>query len=385
MSIRKRTLKNGQSVYDVTIYINAEKRNTKTVSTKAAAVALEAAWIAERNAQSARDGSITLKAYIYNVYWPLALKRLSATSLDTYDQEIGLRIIPALGDIPLKDIDRTAIQNLMVDNCATDCVAKKCIGVLKTILNEAMHDGYISKNYACSKFALPKTPAKQRDNGLVLSSFDEICDMLKIVNTGSVCVQRIAYTGLLLGLRPEERFALTWSCFDMNLKTVTISEARVTASAKHGGVQNKETKTKLSTRTIPMHDDFFSWIENQPRGNGAFIPGMNGDRISPSTARKRWVRFLEEHPECPPITIENMRHSFATAYLAAGGRIEVLSRILGHTNISTTINRYYRPDVNLLRADLDSVAQNSRILSAHQGLLGVRFSAPPPLRISRYR
>lgn len=379
MSIRKRILKNGRSVYDVTIYIDDGKRRTKTVPTKAAAVALESSWIAEKYALSARDGSLTLKAYIYNVYWPVAAKRLAATSLDTYDQEIKLRIIPALGKIPLRDIDRTAIQKLMVDSCKTDCVAKKCIGVLKTILNEAIHDGYISKNYASGNFALPKTPARQRDNGLVLSSFEEIRDMLQIVNSGSLCVQRIAYTGLLLGLRPEERYALTWSCFDMGSNTVTISEARVTASAKHGGVQTKGTKTKMSTRTIPMHDDFFSWLESQPRGHGAFIPGIDGDKISPSTARKRWSRFLGEHPECPPITIENMRHSFATAYLAAGGRIEVLSRILGHTNISTTINRYYRPDVNLLRADLDLVAQNSRILSAHQGLTGVRFSAPPPL------
>ena len=50
-----------------------------------------------------------------------------------------------------------------------------------------------------------------------------------------------------------------------------------------------------------------------------------------------------------------MRHSFATAYLAAGGRIEVLSRILGHSNISTTINRYYRPDVKVMQDDLASV------------------------------
>ena len=45
------------------------------------------------------------------------------------------------------------------------------------------------------------------------------------------------------------------------------------------------------------------------------------------------------------VTIENMRHSFATSYLHAGGRVEDLSRILGHSNISTTYRRYVRPSV----------------------------------------
>jgi len=56
-----------------------------------------------------------------------------------------------------------------------------------------------------------------------------------------------------------------------------------------------------------------------------------------------------------------MRHSFATAYLDAGGRIETLSRILGHANISTTVNRYFRPDVKALRNDFDRITQKSRM------------------------
>ena len=45
----------------------------------------------------------------------------------------------------------------------------------------------------------------------------------------------------------------------------------------------------------------------------------------------------------PHVTIENQRHSFATSYLHAGGRVEDLSRILGHADIVTTYRRYVRP------------------------------------------
>ncbi len=37
----------------------------------------------------------------------------------------------------------------------------------------------------------------------------------------------------------------------------------------------------------------------------------------------------------------------ARSYLHAGGRVEDLSRILGHSNISTTYRRYVRPSVGL--------------------------------------
>ena len=80
------------------------------------------------------------------------------------------------------------------------------------------------------------------------------------------------------------------------------------------------------------------------RGSGAFIEGADGGRISPSTAQKRIKRFCRVAAErglrLPDITIENMRHSFATSYLHAGGNIEDLSRILGHSDINTTYRRW---------------------------------------------
>lgn len=368
MAIRKRTSASGKPLYSITVYTDTDengKRNREyaSASTLAEARAIEAELKARYSPRESTRDAITLNRYIDSHYWPMALKRLSASTLDTYDQEIRIRIKPALGKMRLRDIDRAAIQGLMVDNTRTSGTARTAIGVLKTILNEAISDGYITKNHACAKFALPSTVSRPRDNGLVLSTFAEIDALLDIVDEhGSVCVQRIAYTGLLLGLRPEERYALDWSCFDLNARTVTISEARISASAKHGGVQNKATKTKNSARTIPMPPRFYDFVMSTPAiRHGAFILAADGGRISPSTAQHRWRRFLQLHPECPQVTIENMRHSFATAYLSAGGRIEVLSRLLGHSTINTTINRYYRPDVEVLRKDMTStLATESR-------------------------
>jgi len=356
MAISSRQLKDGTTVYDVRCFMGYKMdgkpdRRSVTVKTKRAAQLEEAKMVAERDAKRGRSGKMTLSQYIDNYYWPVAVKRLAATSLDTYDQEIRLRILPQLGNVDIRDIDRARIQK-MVDGIATESVARKTVGTLKTILNEAKGDGLIISNPATAKFAMPPK-GRKRDNGLVLTSFDQIEDFLDIVSKrANQSIQRICFTGLLQGLRPEERYALDWADFDMDALTIHVHSAYVSASAKHGGNQEKATKTELSTRTIPMHPKFAEWLSTVPGNDGAFIKGADGGRITPHTAQNRWRKFLDDNPDVAPVTIENMRHSFATAYLDAGGRIEVLSRMLGHSNIHTTINRYYKPDIEHLRDDI---------------------------------
>ena len=106
-----------------------------------------------------------------------------------------------------------------------------------------------------------------------------------------------------------------------------------------------------------MHPDFEEWLSGIPSGGKAFIVGADGKRISPSTAQKRWRKFLDDNPDAKRVTIENMRHSFATSYLHAGGNVEDLSKLLGHSDINTTYRRYVRPSVDDLRRGMIAVSK----------------------------
>ena len=358
MSITPRKLKDGTTVYDVRVSLGYTRdgkvdRRSVTVKTKRAAQLEESKMIAERDARRGRSGKMTLAQYIDGYYWPIAKGRLAATSLDTYKREIDKRIKPHLGNCDIRDIDRQRIQR-MLDTVRSSDVARKTLGTLKTILNEAVGDGLIVSNPATAKYSMPPK-GRKRDNGLVLTTFEQINDFAAIVRQSAPQrLIRVVMLGLYQGLRPEERYAIDWSDIDTISRTIAINSAYVEAPKEFGGVQPKPTKTEMSTRVIPMHPTFAAWVVDIPRTDGAFIKGVHGERICPSTARKQWTRYLAAHPELPPVTIENMRHSFATAYLDAGGRIEVLSKLLGHSNINTTINRYYKPDVNTLRNDIFS-------------------------------
>lgn len=354
MSISKRALKDGSIRYDVqeTVGIKPSGKPNRvkvTCRTMREARAVQAELRGKAREMTGPVRSMKLATYVEEV-WSKRLEALSPTTRDTYRCELRIRILPALGSYEMRRISRPMVESL-ASSCRTRPVAKKCIGLLKTILNRAIADGYLESNPA-ALVDLPKGGAK-RDNGLVLSTFREIERALDVIDAEADAATRaVANLGMLIGLRPEERYGMDCECVDTEGGWLHVRSAYVKASRHEGGNQSKSPKTELSERKLPLGGRLLRTMEELKGGRdrGPLILGSSGSRISPSTAQHRWRRFLDAHPEVPPVTIENMRHSFATAYLHEGGNVEDLSRILGHSDIVTTLRRYVRPKPEDLRA-----------------------------------
>lgn len=360
MSIQKRKTAKGYS-YRVRVQMGfkpdgSRAVESRTFKTKAAAVEWEARMAALASRMASHDGSMTLSDFVERVWWP-SLGSLAPSSRTTYEKELRLRIMPCLGFMRLRSIDRRAIQT-MVDGCATSGVARKAVATLKTILNEAMHDGLIASNAACARFAMPPD-GKPRDESGVVSTFAEMAPYIDAARAwGDSTVLALMLTGFMMGLRPEERYALDVESFSGDFAECRVETAYTAASKAEGGNHVKEPKTPLSRRVVPVPPDAREGLKKLCEGReGALIVGAGGARISPSTAQKRVRRFFRCHPGLPFVSIENMRHSFATSYLHAGGNVEDLSRILGHSDINTTYRRYVRPNGEDLRRAVDSVVR----------------------------
>lgn len=359
MSVRKRKLKSGKTVYDAVLeygYDHSGKRirETKTFDTKAEAEEADRVARETSNALKTKSGKLTLKEYVDRCYWPIASRRLADTTLDGYEYELKLRIIPALGDVRLDKIDRYAIQG-MLDKCKTYEVCKKSLAVLRIILNEAVGDGYIRTNPCNARYAFaPK--GKKRDNGLILSDFSQIASFIDVVaNDAPEAITRLVMTGLLLGLRPEERFALDYEDIDFANRVVRVNKAYVTVSGKRGTHVMKVPKTDLSNRLVPMPQMFVDHVYFEENGTGAYIRNKRGERLSQYTAHNQWVRYLDAHPDLPRITMENMRHSYATSCIHAGMNVADLSRILGHADINTTFRKYVKPQLEDMQKSMKSI------------------------------
>lgn len=135
---------------------------------------------------------------------------LAASARDTYDREIRLRILPSLGNLDVRDIIRAHVQRMM-GLCATEAVAKKAVNTLKALLNEARADELIAVDPTTLRY-LFSAKGKARDNGLVIKTCPSMRPAFGALagwDNDGTCA-KLAVTGLLMGLYPEECYRPDW-------------------------------------------------------------------------------------------------------------------------------------------------------------------------------
>jgi integrase len=93
-----------------------------------------------------------------------------------------------------------------------------------------------------------------------------------------------------------------------------------------------------------------------------------GKHVKPSSLRKQFKYALEK-ASLPDMHFHDLRHSTATILLSMGVNVKVIQELLGHTNISITLDIYSHVTPDMQRdamKDLDrqyQMAQKGEIFS----------------------
>ena len=140
------------------------------------------------------------------------------------------------------------------------------------------------------------------------------------------------YTGMRIG----EILALTKN--DIDFKNNLINVDKTLTKDERGKVTlGATTKTYAGTRKVPMNKYIFEIFSQINTENELFL--NKGNYIAPSTINSHFKRI------CDKIGIKRgnthmLRHTFATRCIESGMSPVVLQHILGHTDISITLNTY---------------------------------------------
>lgn len=126
-------------------------------------------------------------------------------------------------------------------------------------------------------------------------------------------------------------------------ESIGVDPARdLNFSKRHVTVTRKTQGTKKNVQDVPIIDSYvLDVLQEQLTVEGAlWAHSQNWFRAKLATAAKQaGIKHLSPH---------TLRHTFATRYLQGGGDIYVLSKILGHSTVSTTEKVY----AHLLTDDL---------------------------------
>ncbi len=154
---------------------------------------------------------------------------------------------------------------------------------------------------------------------------------------------------LSLGLRRGEVLGLRWPDVDLDAKRLVVAAAL--QRVKGEGLLLVETKTARSRRVVPevcvstlrahrvrqIQDKLVAgsrWIEM----GFVFTTGI-GTPLEGETVARRLHKLLVE-AELPRLRFHDLRHSAASLLLAQGVAPRVVMDVLGHSQISVTMNTY---------------------------------------------
>lgn len=161
----------------------------------------------------------------------------------------------------------------------------------------------------------------------------------------------IAVVGLATGIRRGEITALRWADIDFDGGKVRVERSLEQTNA---GLAFKLPKTKAGRRTISIPPSIVIELRNHWRrqqqqrlalGVGKAVPGdlvfarPDATPWPPDSLTTAWAKAIVAL-KLPRVTLHALRHTHASQLIAAGLDVVTVSRRLGHSSPSVTLNVY---------------------------------------------
>lgn len=202
------------------------------------------------------------------------------------------------------------------------------------------------------------------------SSENKVLDVLSVTNHRKI-LNRIQshftfmglgiYISLSTGLRIGEICALKWSDINVTDGILTVNRTIeriyiIEGEKKHTELVINTPKTKNSCREIPMNKELLGMLKPLKKVvNDDYYILTNDERPTEPRTYRNYYKRLMEKLDIPKLKYHGLRHSFATRCIEVGCDYKTVSVLLGHSNISTTLNLYVHPNMEQKKRCIDKV------------------------------
>ncbi len=174
------------------------------------------------------------------------------------------------------------------------------------------------------------------------------------------------YLCLCSGMRIGEICALTWEDLDVENGIIQVRRTIQRIYIIEDGERKTELildtpKTKNSIREIPMSKDLLAMIKPIKKvANGSFFVLTNDSRPTEPRTYRTYYKNLMKELGLPDLKFHGLRHSFATRCIESKCDYKTVSVLLGHSNISTTLNLYVHPNLEQKKKAINQMFRGLR-------------------------
>lgn len=318
-----------------------------------------------KNILPVKDSSISLREVLY-LWLDNNRVSLKEQTYSKYKRLTETHIIPFIGQTDIKNINAVYINKFLFEKSekgrldGSGGLAPSYVRTISFIVNSSLK--FAVREGLCASITGDIVTPVNKSGKLDVLSIDEqlvferyICGNLTDKNIG---ILLSLYTGMRIG----EVCALRWSDVNFEEKTIHIKDtvSRIAVFSENDTqpktkLQISTAKTYSSNRIIPIPDMLCQILSGIKNTSDEFV--LKGSSYPYTDPRTLQYAFHKSLRACGlrDINFHTLRHTFATRCIESGMDIKSLSEILGHSNVSITLNTYVHSSVNLKRKQMEAM------------------------------
>lgn len=290
------------------------------------------------------QSKLSFADYFMNWYETYRKPKISESSERGYQHTYNL-ILKYFPNKTIKDITRPEYQSFISKygkNHAPRTV-KRANSFIKSCVKDAEYDGLINKNFTQN---ITFTANKDKMLKVDYLNISEIKSLLSFFIQGLSTDNMSGYmivVAMLTGARLSEIAGLQWKDINFDFKTISINKSYDYFHPQ----EFKATKNESSNRNIRINDNLvkiLKALKRQKKGTQkelAFAK-LSDNKVPSSNAVNHALRraFDKLGIDRHNFHFHSLRHSHVAYLLSEGVDISAISKRLGHSNISVTLNIY---------------------------------------------
>lgn len=289
--------------------------------------------------------------------------RLKGSTVRKYLYMIESHIIPQLGNRRISTIT-SAVVNEFLDNKlkegqlnGTGSLSASYVKTMAIIIEATIK--YAIAEGMCPPLKNPIHKPSIPKKELHILTPDDQANFEKLLKAEQNEISLGTIIALHTGMRIGEVCALMWDDIDLKNDIIHVRHTISRVNSTEGSYKTKliidTPKTISSKRDIPISSSLKPILMvAREHAKSTYVVSQNNSFVGTRTFDYRYKQMLKRNNICD-FNFHTIRHTFATRCIEAGVDVKTLSEILGHSNVSTTLNTYVHPSMEIKKNQIEKL------------------------------